>query len=85
MLKNLKLLLSLRAWLKSGTLKMGGLVAMLGSAQVWLSTPDGSRIVDLIATALHVSSPVMSGILMQGIGLLILAYRAKTETGLADK
>lgn len=85
MLAKLKLLLSLRAWLKSGTLKAGGLVGALGAIQVYLSSQDGVDLVAMAASALGVMPATLGGILAGLSGLLTLVMRAKTDMSLAKK
>lgn len=85
MFKNLKMLLKLRSWIKSDTLKAGGLVGLLGAAQVFFTTGDGMQILDLIATFVGLMTGTLSGIVLGLIGLIMIVLRAKTEWSLAEK
>jgi len=82
-MKNLKLLLSLRAWLKSGTLQTGGIIAALGQAQVWLATDEGVRIMELIAGQVGMTAATFTGWVTSAIGIVFLWHRTRTETNLA--
>lgn len=84
-MKQLKLLLSLRAWLKSGTLKAGGLVGALGAIQVYLSSKDGVDLVALAAAALGVMPATLGGLLATILAVGIAFMRAKTEWSLKEK
>jgi hypothetical protein len=85
MLKKLKLLLSLRAWLKSDTLKTGGVIGIIGAAQAFLQTDNGMHLIDLIAGVIHISSGTLSGLLLGVAGVAMLFHRAMTEWGLDEK
>ena len=85
MLKNLKLLLKLRAWLKSDTLKTGGIVGVLSAAQIFLQSDDGAGWLDWISALIGVSTATGSGIVLGTVSLAMLVLRAKTEIGLAEK
>lgn len=83
-MKNLRLLLKLRAWLKSGTLQTGGIIAILGQAQVWIATEDGMRIMDMIAGVVGMTAGTATGWITSIIGLVFLWHRTRTETNLGD-
>ena len=85
MLKNLKMLLQLRAWLKSGTLQTGGLVAVLGAAQTWFSSADGMDLLNTVAGLIGLTGSTLSGGLLGVIGLVMIVLRAKTEWSLNEK
>jgi hypothetical protein len=85
MLQNLKMLLSLRAWLKSDTLKTGGAVAVLGAIQAWASSSDGADMIGKVASLLHITGPTLNGIVLGLVGLAMLLARAKTEWSLQEK
>ena len=82
MFKNLKLLMSLRAWLKSGDLKLAGIVALIGQAQVWLATEDGVRIMAMVAGLIGWSPALMTGWIPSLLGIVLLWRRTNTETNL---
>lgn len=84
MLKELKMLLSLRAWWKSTALKAGGIVGILGAVQTYLGTSDGTDLMLMLAGFLHVMPATLGGIFTMGIGLLIWLLRAKTEWSLTE-
>lgn len=84
-MKKLMLLLKLRAWLKSGTLKAGGVVAALGALQTWFATQDGTDLLNYLATLAGLSGATLNGIVLGLIGLAMLGLRAKTEWSLAEK
>lgn len=85
MLKKLKLLLSLRAWIRSGQLKAGGLLGILGAIQVWLGTDDGMGIIEWVSVAIGLMGSTVIGVFTSAIGLVMLILRAKTEWSLAEK
>ncbi len=85
MLKNLKLLLSLRAWLRSANLQAGGAVLAIGQLQMWLATDDGMRLLALAAQLLGMTAETFSGLALSVVGLAMLVLRAKTEKSLAAK
>lgn len=73
-MKNLMMLLKLRSWWKSKSLKGAGLVVMLGQAQVWLAGSD-SAFLDPTLLAWGTSL----------VGLALLAVRTFTDRALEDK
>jgi hypothetical protein len=85
MLKELKMLLSLRAWWRSTSLKAGGVAGILGALQVYLSTSDGTDLVALVAGFLHVMPATLGGVIMAIVGLAIWILRAKSEWSLSEK
>lgn len=85
MFKNLKMLLKLRSWLKSDTLKAGGAVGLLGAAQAFFQSDDGMGILNVIATFLPLSQATLSGVLLSIIGAAMILLRAKTEWSLSEK
>lgn len=85
MLQKLKMLFQLRAWLKSNTLKTGGIVAAIGAAQTFLSSQDGIDLLTMIAGYVGLSGPTLVGIVLGLIGLAGLVQRALTERSLASK
>jgi hypothetical protein len=84
-LKNLKLLLTLRAWLKSDTLKAGGAVGILAAIQTFIQGQDGASIIEWVAAAIGVTGATASGLMLGVVSLLMLVLRAKTERALGDK
>lgn len=85
MFKNLKMLLKLRSWLKSDTLKVGGLVGVLGAIQTFIGTDDGMKVLDLAAGFVGLSTGTLTGGLLGIIGLAMIGLRAKTEWSLGEK
>lgn len=85
MLKKLKMLLKLRAWIRSDTLKAGGIIGFLGALQTFVQSDDGMGWVDWVANIIGLTSGTLSGILLGIAGLVTLIYRAKTEWGLDEK
>lgn len=85
MLKNLAMLLKLRAWLRSGGLQAGGALTVLGGIQAWLSSQDGTDLVAWLAMIVHLMPATVGGLLMGLLGLAMLAMRAKAEWSLAEK
>lgn len=83
--KELRMLLKLRAWLRSGQLKVGGLLGLLALAQTWLASQDGIDLVAWLAGIVHLMSGTLMGILAGIIALAILILRAKTEWSLSEK
>lgn len=81
-MKNLKLLLKARAWLKSGDLKVGGILALLGQAQVWIATEDGMRIMALAAGMVGLTPALLTGWFTSIVGIIMLWRRTNTETRL---
>lgn len=85
MLEKLKLLLSLRAWLKSRTLNLTGVLTLIAGMDVAAGTGWIQLAVDFLVNSLGV---------MQGTALAILValreaanalLRAKTDRSLGDK
>lgn len=85
MLKNLAMLLKLRAWLRSGGLQAGGAVTVLGALQTWLSSQAGTDLLTTAAGYLHLVPGTLNGLVLGVIGLAMLGLRAKTEWSLAEK
>jgi len=85
MLKKLRALMKLRAWLKSDTLKAGGFIGALGAAQTFLQSDDGAGWIDWAANIIGLTSGTASGLALGGVGLVMLVLRAKTEWGLDEK
>lgn len=85
MLKQLAMLFKLRSWLKSDTLKTGGLVGILAVAQTYLSSQDGLDLLNMIAGFLGLTGSTLSGIVLGIISVAILVQRALTEHSLAKK
>lgn len=85
MLKNLAMLFKLRAWLRSGTLKAGGTITILGAIQTWLSSQDGTDVLATVAGLAHLSAGTLNGLVLGLMGLIMLAARAKTEWSLREK
>jgi hypothetical protein len=85
MLAKLKMLLSIRAWLKSGGLQAGGAVTVLGAVQTWLSTKDGTDVLAAAAGMAHLTAPTLNGLVLGVIGIGMLILRAKSEWSLAEK
>lgn len=83
--KELRMLFKLRAWLRSGQLKAGGIIGLLALVQTWLASQDGIDLVAWLATLLHVMSGTLMGILTGIIALVILFFRARTEWSLSEK
>lgn len=84
MLKNLKYLFKLRAWLKSGTLKAGGLITLLGGLEAFVRSADGMDLLAEIAKLAGLSTGTLSGVVLGVSGLVTLLYRARTERSLAQ-
>lgn len=84
MLKELKMLFSLRAWWKSTALKAGGIVGVLGAIQTYLGTQDGADLMAMAAGFLHLAPTTLGGIFTMLIGLLIWILRAKSEWSLTE-
>jgi hypothetical protein len=84
MLKELKMLLSLRAWLRSTSLQAGGVVGVLGAIQTYLGTTDGMDLLSWVATFTRLPVPVVNGIAMMLTGLLIWILRAKAQWSLSE-
>jgi hypothetical protein len=82
MLKDLQLLLQLRSWLTSKTLKFAGAVTVLST---FLATPQGQAVLAAVAAAVHLSPGVLGGILAALSGLATAVLRAKTEWSLTEK
>ena len=82
-MKNLGLLLKLRSWLKSGDLKLAGIITLLGQAQVWIATEDGMRIMALVAGLVGMTPALLTGWITSIVGLVLLWRRTNTETNLA--
>lgn len=85
MLKNLAMLLKLRAWLRSGGLQAGGLVTVLGGLQTWLGTDTGMDVIGMVAMYLHLMTATVMGLIMSAIGIVMLLSRAKAEWSLTEK
>lgn len=85
MLKKLRYLFKIRSWLKSNTLQGGGIVGLLGAAEVFLRGEDGMGVIALIAQTASLSYETTSGLLLGIVGLAMLGLRAKTERSLAEK
>lgn len=85
MLKNLRLLFKLRSWIRSGQLKAGGLVTVLGGLQVWLGSDDGRGVLEMLATLLNLMATTVTGGITSLIGLALIVLRARTEWSLAEK
>lgn len=83
--KELKMLLKLRAWLRSGQLKAGGVVVVLAAAQTWFASKDGVDLLTELAVLIHLMPATLIGIVGGLIGLAILFFRAKTEWSLSEK
>jgi hypothetical protein len=79
------MLFKLRAWLKSDTLKTGGLLGILGAVQAWFQTSEGMGILDMAAQIIGISSGTFSGVVVGLCGLAMLIHRAFTEWGLDEK
>jgi hypothetical protein len=84
MLKNLAMLLKLRAWLRSGGLQAGGAVAVLGAVQTWLSSNDGTDLMATAAMFLHLMPATLGGIITGLLGLAMLGLRVKAEWSLTE-
>lgn len=85
MFKQLTMLLKLRAWLKSDTLKAGGVIGVLGALQAFFSSQDGIDLLAMLAGVVHISAPTLGGVVLGLIGIAVLVMRAITERSLAAK
>jgi hypothetical protein len=83
-LKELKMIFSLRAWLKSTSLQTGGIIGALGAVQTYLGTTDGMDLLTLLAGLVHLPVPVLNGVAMMGTGLIIWLLRAKAQWSLTE-
>jgi|307.fasta_scaffold103168_1 hypothetical protein len=84
-IQELKMLLTLKAWLRSWQLKGGGIVILLAAAQTWITTPDGMDLLTAAAMLVHLMPATLTGVLGGVIGLALLLLRAKTEWSLSEK
>ena len=85
MIKKLKLLLNLRAWIRSGGLKLGGGIAAIGVVETWLQTQWGLSAVQLAADLLNVMASTLGSAALTVVGLLQILSRLKTEWSVAEK
>lgn len=85
MLKNLKMLLSLRAWLKSRTLNFAAILG--GLASLDLATGSGwvQAFVDFTANSFGWMEGTALSVLLVVKSLADAVLRAKTDAGLKDK
>ena len=85
MFKNLKLLFSLRSWLKSKTLSVSGIISALLAADISTGNAWAMTAVEWLSTAIGVMSGTALALVLAGRELLAVFLRAKTERSLADK
>ena len=84
-IKNIKKLFSWRAQIKSGTLRFGNFLMLLGALQTWALSPDGISILQMIAEFSGIRGETLTGIIIGAAGLITNLYRAKTDRDIGDK
>ena len=85
MLKKLRLLLSLRSWLKSRTLNVSAIIGALVAADLSTGNDILMMVVDAIASVGGITSGTALGILVAIRELVAVGLRAKTERSLEDR
>ena len=85
MLSKLKMLLSLRAWLKSRTLNVAGVLGTIATMDVAAGTGWVQLAVDTIVSTLGVMPATAVAILFALKSVVDAFLRAKTDKALGDK
>jgi hypothetical protein len=85
MIQNLKLLLSLRTWLKSGTLSVAGILGILAGLDLATPLPVIQTVLGFVVQTFHVSAETAVAWLVVLKSLADAILRAKTEWSLAEK
>lgn len=85
MLKNLKLLLSLRAWLKSRTLNLAAILGAIATVDVTAGTGMVQFAIDFIANTFGVMQGTAIAIVVAAREVANAVLRAKTDKSLEQK
>lgn len=85
MLKNLKMLLSLRAWLKSRTLNIAGIMAAIATMDVTTGSGIIQKVIDLLVNSFGLMPATAVAILVALKSIADAVLRVKTDKSVADK
>lgn len=85
MLKKLRLLLSLRAWLKSRTLNVSAILGAIVTADLTTGNDILMTAIEFVASAGGITSGTALAAVVAIRELVAVALRAKTERSLKDK
>jgi hypothetical protein len=83
--KNLKMLLSLRAWWKSGTLNLSAVLGAILAADISTGNAMVMTVVEWLSGALGLMTGTALALLLAIREVLAVALRAKTERALNEK